>query len=183
MSEDLLAQKLDADFRAAEARLDALEADARARKAKDEMDAIAGIRDRRERARERLAQLKTQAAVDVAKTKESARQAVQEFEVAIDRASERFLAWDDARNAHLNARLDEAEAKLRVWKAKVRSARTEEEIRERNALATLEEKVAVAKATAAKWNQARHERKAAEAAGEAARHFDEAYNAAAKRIN
>ena len=183
MTQDLVARQLDAEFRAAEAKMDALEADARARKAKEEMDEIAGIRARRDRARERLVELKTRAGAELAKTKKDAQRAVHDFEAAIDRANERFLAWDDARNDHLNARLDEAEARLREWKAKVQVARTEEEIRERDALAAVEEKIALAKARGAEWNQSRHERKAAEAARDAARHFDEAYRAASKRYN
>ena len=180
---DLVARELDAEFNAAVAKMDAFEADARARKAKEEMDAIVGLRERRDQAREQLVELKTRATTSLSNAKKSAQRAVHEFEVAIDRASERFLAWDDARNTHLNARLDEAEARLREWKAKVQVARTAQEIRERDALATLEETVALAKAGSAEWNRARHERKAAEAARAAARHFDQAYTAAAKRYN
>lgn len=179
---DLMNKKLDAEFNAAQARMDALAADARARKSKEEMDAIAGIEERRDRALQRMVAFKTKADTAMANTKESAQQAVQDFEVAIDRASERFLAWDDARNAHLDARIDQAQARLLEWKSRVQVARTEEEIRERDALIEMEEMIAVAKARGAEWNKARHERKAAEAARDAARHFDEAYDAASKRF-
>ena len=180
---ELVTRKLEAEFRAAEAKMDAMEADARARKAREQMEAVAGVQALRDDARQRVAELKARTAADLAEAKRAAEGAVLKFQQEIERVAKRFATWDHARSAHLKARLDGAEARVRAWKATAQAARTGEEIREHDALATLEEQIAIARARAAEWNQTRHEQRAAEAARDAARHFDEAYAAAEKRYD
>lgn len=107
--------------------------------------------------------------------KREARESAQSFH-------DKFVTWDSAREQRFNARLNEAEAKLREWKADYKIKQAEQGMREHDALAKLEEQTALARTRLAEWNHSRHERKAEEALEDAARHLDEAYDAAASRF-
>lgn len=180
---ELVAEKLDAEFRAADARLDALQAKAEARHATEEMAEISGLRALRESARGMLADMKQQVSQTLEESKAAVETAVHDLDVAIERVSDRYSEWDSARERRFNARLDEANAKLREWKARADKGLTQEKIREHDALATLEERIALARARVAEWNRDRHQRKAEAALNDAARHLDEAFDAAAKRYD
>jgi len=95
--------------------------------------------------------------------------------------SDRYTAWDAAREREFNARLDEAEAQLKVWKAKADQKRAQQAIKHNDALATLEENIALARARSAEAKHQKYTAKAQEALDDAARHFDQAYDAASKR--
>src|SRR4029079_9445750 len=93
-----------------------------ARKAKDDMDEISGLTVAKEQVKKDIAQAKQFAADDYAQTKKDFQQAknnadrgLKDLQAKIDRVSERYSAWDDARERLLNARLDEADAKIKVW--------------------------------------------------------------------
>lgn len=181
--QDLEAEKLDAQLREADAKLDALQAQADARKAKEDMTAIASLRDAKVHAQEMLADMK-QAAVETLDTSRRAVQsAVHELEVGIERVNERLTAWDEARERRFNATLDEAGAKLRRWKARFDQKQAELEIEGHDAIASLQERIALARARFAEWNQARHNREAQEALEEEARRLNDAFDAAAKRYD
>jgi hypothetical protein len=100
-----------------------------------------------------------------------------------DSIHEKFVAWDTVRELRFNAKLDEAEAKLRGWKADYKFKQAQQGMKEHDALSTLEEQTALARARLSEWNHSRHERKAEEALEDAARHFDQAYDAAASRFD
>jgi hypothetical protein len=102
---------------------------------------------------------------------------------SLGRAHDRFVAWDDARGRRFNARLDEAGAKLREWKANYKVEQAREGMREHDALARLEEQTALARARLAAWNVSHHERAAEEALEDAARNFAAAFEAAASRYD
>ena len=174
-------EKLDAQFREAVARLDVLEAQGKQREAKGDMDEISGLRAARERAKQKLADMKQQASANLEATRREAESAVREFEAGIQRVNERYSAWDEARERRFNARLDEADAKVRQWKARADEKSADRTIKRNDELATLEERIALARATSAERRQASHSQKAAEALEDAARQFDKAYDAAAKR--
>ena len=176
-------EKLDAQFREADARLDVLKAQAEARKAAAEMEAISGLRAARERARQQLADLKQTTSKNLEASRRVVEGALHDLQVGIDRISERYGVWDEARERRFNARLDEVEAKVKLWKARADEKRAELGVKQHDALAALEERTALARARVAEWNRARHERKAQEALEEAAHRFDEAYDAAAKRYD
>lgn len=182
MSErDLQERKWDAEFRAAEAKLDALHADAKARDAKEEMAAILDVRAKWEAARARFADLRRTATIKLEEAQVTANLGMREFDDALDRLGDRFAAWDDLRRQHFAARVDQASAKVREWKARAEKEGAELGLKGRDALAKLEEEVALARARLAEWEKGRHERKAENALREAARHFDEAYDAAKKQ--
>lgn len=176
-----VADEMDAQFREIDARLDALQAQAEARQAKEEMDEISGLRAAREKAKQKLADLKQNATANVEYTRAAVQEDLHELEVGIGRVRDRYHAWDEARERRLDARLDEAEAHLRVWKAQVDAKRAKHAMKRHDELAKLEESVALTRASAAAWKYARHDRKAQDALEDAARHFDEAFDAAEKQ--
>lgn len=97
---------------------------------------------------------------------------------ALDRASETYAKWDAALEERFEARLGEATTKLQEWKARAAKESAEFRVKAQDSMAKLEEEVALGRARLAEWQRARHEKKAEEALHEAAKHFDEAYDAA-----
>jgi len=110
--------RLEAQMRAADARLDQMEAAARARNARGEMDEISGLRARRDRVREEVAEAREALRGNM----DAARQRVDadwtDLRSRITDAHSRYSAWDAARERRFNAHLDEAEAALREQGAK-----------------------------------------------------------------
>ena len=178
----------DAQVQEADARLKVLKAQAEAKKAKADMDEISGLNAAKEQVKKDIAQAKKFAADDYAQTKKDFEQAkknadrgLKDLQIKIDRVSERYAAWDDARERLFNARLDEADAKMKIWKARADKDRAQDARDAKAALATLEEKVAIARASAAEARREHYNAKSQQALEDAARYFDQAYVAAAKR--
>jgi len=178
----------DAQVQEVDARLKVLKAQAEAKKAKSDMDEISGLTVAKEQVKKDIAQAKKFAADDYAATKKDFEQAkknadrgLKDLQAKIDRVSERYSAWDDARERLLNARLDEADAKMKIWKAAADKDRAQDTRDAKAALATLEEKVALARVSAAEARREHYNAKSQQALEDAARYFDQAYDAAAKR--
>lgn len=178
---DLLAAKFDAEVKEADARLKVLQAQAEARKARADMDEISGLAVAKEHVKKDVGDLKQKAAADYAIAKSTVEKEIKDLQADIQRVDERYTAWDAARERELNARLDEADAKLEVWKAKADQKRAQNAMKRNDDLATLEEKIALARARAAEAKHDKYSAEAQQALNDAARHFDQAYDAAAKR--
>jgi hypothetical protein len=105
--------RMAAQMRATDARLDQMEAQARARNAQGEMDEISGLRARRDQARQQV----TAALNSMSADADTARRQADADWAAVRRgiadAHSRFTAWDTARERRFNAHLDEAEGALR----------------------------------------------------------------------
>jgi len=179
---------IDAQVQEADARLKILRAQAEAKRARADMDEISGLTAAEEQVKRDVAQAKKFAADDYAQTKQDFQQAkakvdrgLKNLQARIDRVSERYSAWDEARERHLNARLDEADAKMKVWKLQADKDRAQDARDAKAALAKLEENVALARASAAEARLEHYDAKSQKALEDAARHFDEAFVAAAKR--
>jgi len=178
---NLAAQKLDAEVREAEARLEVLQAQAEVRKATEDLDRISGLTAAKERVKKTVAEFKQFAAEDYAATKRDAEKAVNALKAEVQHISERYTAWDDAATRRLTARLDEADARLKVWTAQVAREDAERDMMRHDALATLEEKIALVRARAAEARHQKYSAKAQAALEDAAYHFNQAYDAAATR--
>ena len=178
---DLLAAKFDAEVREADARLKVLQAQAEARTARADMDEISGLTAAKERVKKEVADLKQKAAADYATAKHAVEKEIKDLQADIERVNERYTAWDAVRERELNARLDEADAKLAVWNAKADQKRAQHAMNRNDDLATLEEKIALARARAAEAKREKYTAKAQQSLDDAVRHFREAYDAAAKR--
>jgi hypothetical protein len=178
----------DAQVQEVDARLKILKAQAEAKKARADMDEISGLTVAKEQVKKDIAQAKKFAADDYAATKKDFEQAkknadrgLKDLQAKIDRIDERYSAWDEARTRLFNARLDEADANVKIWKATAAKDRAQDSRDAKAALATLEEQVALARASAAEARLEHYDAKSQQALQDAARHFDEAFVAAAKR--
>ena len=180
---DLAAEKLEAEVREAEARLKVLQAQTEARRAKEDMDQISGLTATKERVKKQIAEMKRQVGEDYAARKREAEEGIKIIKSDLQRISERYTAWDAARERQFYARLDEADAQLKAWKAQAQQKRAKHGMKRHDELATLEEKIALARARAAEASHEKHSAKADAALEEAAYHFDQAYEAAAKRYS
>jgi hypothetical protein len=178
---NLAAEKLEAEIREAEARLKVLQAQTEARRAKEDMDQISGLTIAKERVKKQVAEMKRQAGEDYAASKREAEEGIKTIKSDLQRISQRYTAWDTARERNFNARLDEADARLKVWKAQAQQKLAKNEMKRNDELATLEEKIALARARAAEARQERYTANAQVALEDAAYHFGQAYEAAAKR--
>jgi hypothetical protein len=184
------AEIYEAQVREADARLEALKAQAEVKKAKADMDEISGLTIAKEQVKQDIAEMKTFATADAAQTRKDFEQVkkntdrkLKDLQVRIDRASDRYSAWDDARERRFNARLDAADAKIRTWKATADQARIQDVRETKSDLAKLEEKVAVARASAAEARRERYDARSQQALDDAARYFDQAYDAAAEQYD
>jgi hypothetical protein len=105
--------RLEAQMRVADARLDQMEARARAQGARAEMDEISGLRARRDQMRQQLAAARKELGDD----RDAMRRRVDanwaDFRRSVAESHNRYTAWDDARERRFIAHLDEAEGALR----------------------------------------------------------------------
>jgi len=107
------AAKMDAQLRAADARLDQMEAQARARNAKGEMDEISGLRARRDEIQRQVASAKKATKDTWDTTRRRLDDSWTDFRRDVADRHSRAVAWDDEREVRFVAHVDEAEAALR----------------------------------------------------------------------
>lgn len=182
-SRDPVAELLDAEFRESEARLDILEAEANARKARGEVREIAALHATKAQAERMLLELRERTSDSVDTIRHEVESLLHELERGIERVSNRFAAWDAARERRFTASLDAAEAKLRLWSAQDKERAATSGVSARDLIANLQEGITIGRARLAEWQHERHDRNAQEALEDAARYFDEAYDAAASRYD
>lgn len=132
--------RLDAELRVADARLDAMEAAARAHNAQPEIDEVSGLRAARDRIRQAIADAKVEFRGD----RDAARRALDadwaKLRASLGVAHARYSDWDAVREKIFNAHLDEADAYLResaaadrqvAVDARVDAARVRDDLRNR----------------------------------------------------
>lgn len=178
---DLVAERLDAQIDEAEARLKIIRARAEASEAAADVKRISGLTAVTERVKQNLAGMKRQAAANYATVRQAIEEEVATLRTDVQRIGDRYTALDEAAERHFYARLDEAEAKVKAWKAAADQERAELRMLRHDEIAELETRIALARARAAEASYAKHTAKAEAALEKAARQFDEAYTAAAKR--
>ena len=178
---DPIAQKLAGEAAEAAARLDLMKAQAEARKAKEDMHTISGLAAMKEKVVKAIGEMQREMAEDREATKRQVQQDLQALKDGLDRLGQRYEEWDEAAERRFNARLDGADARLAIWKAHTAQKQAEEAMRRHDALATLEEKIALARARAAEARHQKFAAKAQVALRDAAADFDAAYEAAVKR--
>lgn len=167
-----LAEKATAEAKEVAAKAKLQQATAEVKKTKAELDAVSGVATVKDRVKQGFTGVKEFAAADLEQTKAD-----------FKRVHDRVAAWDDASARDFHARLDAADAQLAVWKAAGDVKRVEQNIKRHDDFATLEEKIALARARSAEAKQAKYSAKAQAALEEAARAFEDAYEAAAKRYS
>lgn len=108
--QELVAEELDAEFRAADERLDALRAKAEAARAEKETDEISQLWPIKERVQQKLSELKHSALANLATRRKAAEKAVHDFESKIDRAVDRYSSLDAPRERPASDQVRDAEA-------------------------------------------------------------------------
>jgi phage shock protein A len=178
---DLVAEQLAAEVKEAEAKLNVMQAQAQARSAQAEMDEISGLAATKDQVKRNIAKFKERTAADHSIAKGALEKEVRNFQADVNRVRDKYTGWDSARERRFYARLDEAEARLKVWQAQLDQKRVDATVRSQGELAILPQKIAVAKARAAEAKRNKGSAEAQAALEQAAREFDEAYDAAAKQ--
>ena len=173
-TDEVYEQRLQARLRAADARIDELDAAARARRAESEMDEISGLRAHRDRVRELLDNMGQVAREDREALRAQAHDGWMSLQRSLADASAKYGEWDDARARRFTAHLDEAEAVLRgagaQGHAKVADARAEIDASRED----LKAKVADAKRNFEAWRQRRDDKAAIRELSAADADLDEA---------
>lgn len=167
-----VAEKAVAEAREKEAKGRLDQAKIEVKKTKAELATTSGVATFKEDVKKGVAGVKAFAAADLAQTKAD-----------FKHVRDRLAAWDAAATRDFDARLDAADAQLAVWKAQVDVDRAEERIARHDDFATLEENIALARGRAAEAKREQYTTKAQAALEDAARAFDQAYDAAATRYN
>ena len=164
-----------------EATLTMMEAQARARNARAEMDEISGLAATRGKVKQQISDLRHGVKSNAATTKQGVQQNLAKLKADVQRAHDRYSTWDDARARAFEARLDEIEAQQRVWDAQADQQRAELKAKSLGHIALLKEKLALgrarARAAAAKQGAA-----ARDGLQDAASQVESAYHAASKHF-
>ncbi|MFL5577446.1 MAG: hypothetical protein ACJ79S_15915 [Gemmatimonadaceae bacterium] len=168
--------RLDAQMRAADARLDQMEAQARARNARAEMDEISGLRARRDQVRQKVEQAKKEMKDDreIVRAQMSADWADVRREIAD--AHNRYTAWDDARERRFTAHLDQADAFVREQGAKDAEVGADVGARLAEARQDLRDKAAAARRSYDAWRERRSDQAAQRKLDDAELELEEASN-------
>ena len=105
--------RLEAQMRAADARLDEMDAAARAKRAQAEMNEISGLRARQDQVRQQMATAKTGLQDNWDEFRRRVDDNWTDLRRDVAERHSKMTAWDDARERRFVAQLDEAEGALR----------------------------------------------------------------------
>jgi len=157
--QEAYAARLDAQMRVADARLDEMEAGARARNARAEMDEISGLRARRDQIRQQLAAAKSDLRNDWDAIRRRIESNWNDFRRDVADRHEKYTQWDEARERRFIAHLDEAESALRESAARDAESAANVRIGLGEARQELRDKAAAARQSYDTWRQRRHDGK------------------------
>jgi len=167
-------QRLQAQLRAADARIDELDAAARARHAQAEMDEISGLREHRDRVRELVDNVGQVARENRDALRAQAHDDWMSLQRSLADAHAKFGAWNDAREKRFNAHLDEADAVLRRASAHHQEAAADTRAEIDASREELQAKVTDARRNYDAWRQRRDDKAAIRELSAADADLDEA---------
>jgi hypothetical protein len=159
MGTQAYAARLDAQMRVADARLDQMEAQARARNARSEMDEVSGLRARRDKIQQQVATAKKELKGDWDAVRGRVDATWTDFRRDLATSHSKFTAWDDARERKFIAHLDEAEGALRESTAKDAESAANVRIGLAEAHQELQDKIAAARRSYDGWREQRKNEK------------------------
>jgi hypothetical protein len=168
--------RMDAQMRAADARLDQMEAQARARNARAEMDEISGLRAQRDRVRQKVDQARKEMKDEREVVRAEVRTEWADVRRGIADAHNRYTAWDDAREQRFNAHLDQADAALREQGAKDAEVGADARARIAETQQDLRDKASAARRSYDAWQQRRSDQAARRELDDAELELEEASN-------
>ena len=105
-TQEAYAARLQAQIRAADARLDEMEAEARAKNARADMNEISGLRERQNQIKQQLATAKTELQGDWSELRQRVDANWNDLRRDVAERHHKTTAWDDARERRFNAHLD-----------------------------------------------------------------------------
>jgi hypothetical protein len=167
---------LEAQMRTADARLDEMEAAARARDARAEMNEISGLRARRDQIRQQLASAKKELGNDWEALRNRVDANWADLRRDVAERHNKYTAWDEARERKFVAHLDEAESALRESAGKDAESAANVRIDLGEARQELNEKAAAARQSYDAWRQRRNDEKLQRHLNDAELELDEASN-------
>jgi hypothetical protein len=145
--------RLEAQMHAADARLDEMEAAARAKNAQAEMNEISGLRARQDQIRQQLATAKTEMQGDGDELRRRVDDNWTDLRQDVAERHSKVTGWDDARERRFVAQLDEAEGALRESAARDAESAANVRIGLGDAQQELREKAAAARQSYDAWRQ------------------------------
>lgn len=169
------ADRLQAQLRAADARLDELESAARARNAQSDMNQIAALRVQRDRVRERLDDARQRSPNDPQGVRSIVEDDWRTFRRSIADAQSRS-AWDDARAKRFNAHLDEVDAAMRKSAAKDALVAADVRVNISETRDSVKEKLAAARKRLDAWRERREDEAAMKNLSSSELELDEAFD-------
>jgi hypothetical protein len=173
-TEQAKAERFQARVRTADARLDELEASARARNAKAEMDTIARLRHQRNSFLLRLENAEATPANAGAANRAVEDEWTDFQRLLADAVS--LSAWDEARERRFNAHLDELDAAIRHSNAKDAEVAAEVRVQVSEALDDVRGKLASARKKFESWRARRADEEAIRELNASALELDEAFD-------
>lgn len=151
--------RLEAQMRAADARLDEMEASARAKNAQAEMNEISGLRARQDQIRRQVATAKTELQGDWDQLRRRVDANWTDLRRDVAERHSKVTAWDDARERRFVAQLDETEGALRESAARDAESGANVRIGLGDAQQDLREKAAAARQSYDAWRQQKRDGK------------------------
>ena len=185
-TQEAYAARIEAQMRAADARLDQMEAQARARDARAEMDEISGLRARRDQFRQQLAAARKELRDDWEAVRARVDTGWADLRRSMSVSYSRFTAWDEARERRFIANLDEAEGTLRESAAKDAEVAADLRVGLAEAQEELRNKAAAARRSYDAWRERRTDEKLQGKLDDAELELEEAsnrYGAALERVS
>jgi hypothetical protein len=169
------ADRLKAQLRAADARLDELEASARASSAEADMDRITTLRAQRDRVRQRLDDARQQSSGSSQDALSVAKDDFRAFRRSIaDAQSDN--AWDQAREQRYNAHLDEVDAALRRSSAQDAEVAADVRVAIAESRDNLKARLLTARQNFDAWRQRREDKAAIRSLNAAELELDDAFD-------
>jgi hypothetical protein len=174
-TEKAYAERLQAQMRTADARLDEMEAAARARDARAEMDEISGLRAQRDRVRQHVSDARKKMSDDWQAIRREVDSEWTSVRSSIAQAHNKFTAWDSAREQRFNAHLDQADAALRRSAAQDAEVAADVNVQLAEARDDLKAKAGAARRSYDSWRERRKDEKLLGKLDDAELELDEAY--------
>jgi len=174
-TEKAYADRLQAQMRTADARLDEMEAAARARNARAEMDEISGLRAQRDRVRQHVTDARKKMSDDWQAIRREVDSEWTSLRRSIADAQNKYSAWDGAREQRFNAHLDQADAALKRSAAEDAEVAADAKVEVAEARDELKAKSAAARRDYDAWRERRKDEKLQRKLADSELELDEAY--------
>ncbi len=174
-TEKAYGDQLKAQMRTADARLDEMEAAARARNARAEMDEISGLRAQRDRVRQHVTDARKKMSDDWQAIRREVDTEWTGVRRSIAQAHYKFTIWDSAREQRFNAHLDQADAALRRSAAEDAEVAADAKVQLAEARDELKVKASAAHKSYDAWREQRKDEKLMGKLADSELELDEAY--------